>query len=323
MSLSKTSYPNIEIIVVDNESDSEALSKLRNEFGGNVSFFPQEKNLNYAGGNNFGITRSNGEFIVMLNNDTEVESRWLEPLIREAQIRPKAFYQPKILFLDEPDLIFSLGCTVHLFGIAYPIGMGRKIKEVSLPTHRIEIFYCVGACIFTSRIALEEIKGFDSNYWTYYEDVNLGWRGRLQGYPSYLVPDSTIYHKWGGTYGQQLSSKKLQFLERGRISSIIRNYTLRTIFIISPVIVILDLLVLLYLLPKGLASAKIRASLDVFMNLKYILRERKVIQTKRLKSDTEVSKCMSLKVEHPFIGKFSSRADRMLIKLSKTLMKML
>lgn len=324
VSLKKTTYPNIEIIVVDNESDNKALSKIRDEFGiNNVRFFPQDKNLNYAGGNNFGITRSRGEYIVLLNNDTEVEGGWLEPLIREAQTNPKAFYQPKILLLDKPDHIFSLGCTVHLFGIAYPLGIGKKIKEVDLPNHKVEVFYCVGACIFTTRIVLEEIKGLDSNYWTYYEDVNLGWRGKLQGYPSFLVPDSTIYHKWGGTYGQELSAKKLRFLERGRLSSIIRNYSIRTMVIILPAIIFLELGIFLYLLPKGLASAKIRASLDVFMNLRYIIRERMVIQKSRLKNDMEISKCMNLKIEHPLIGKISPRVERMLINLSKRLMNML
>jgi GT2 family glycosyltransferase len=322
ISLNKTTYPNTEIVVVDNESNSNALDKLKDEFK-NVRFFSLRENLQYAGGNNYGIINSKGEFIVLLNNDTTVEGAWLEPLVREALIEPRAFYQPKILSLDKSDTILSLGNTVHLLGIAFPIGIGKLISEISLPKHKVEVFYCSGACIFTSRETLDEFGSLDSNYWTYYEDVSLGWRGRLRGCPSYLVSDSTIYHKWGGSYGQQLSPQKLFLLERGRLSSILRNFSIRSLLLLFPAVLILELLLTIYLLRKGLATAKIRATIDVFRNLRIIIHERKKIQASRKKTDREISLYMSSTLQHPYIGKIPHTAERILIKVSETLMNIL
>jgi GT2 family glycosyltransferase len=94
-SLARTTYPHIEIIVVDNDSNVTMLRKLEDEYK-QVNFFPLKENLNYAEGNNYGIKKSKGDFIVLLNNDTEVQSNWIEPLVNEALINPRSFYQPII-----------------------------------------------------------------------------------------------------------------------------------------------------------------------------------------------------------------------------------
>jgi GT2 family glycosyltransferase len=321
-SLARTTYPNIEIIVVDNDSDVTLLSKLKDEHT-QVNFFPLRENLNYAEGNNYGIKKSKGDFIILLNNDTAVQSNWIEPLVKEALINPRSFYQPIIYSLDNPDIIFSLGGTISPLGIAFPIGAEKHISEVHLPKEKMEVFYCAGACVFTSREILNELDGLDSNYWTFYEDVNLGWKGRLHGYPSFIVPDSTIYHKWGGTHGRKLSQKKLYLLERGRVSSILKNFSIRSIVILSLPISVFDLFVLFYLIPKHMATAKVRASLDVLRNLKLIIKERKKIQMSRTKNDAFVSMPMTPSIEHPLIGRIPSMLQGLLIQVSKILIRIL
>jgi GT2 family glycosyltransferase len=321
-SLARTTYPNIEIIVVDNDSNVTMIRKLNDEYK-QVNFFPLKENLNYAEGNNYGIKKSKGDFIVLLNNDTTVQINWLEPLVKEALINPRSFYQPIICSLDNPDIIFSLGGTISPLGIAFPIGAEKHISQVHLPKEKMEVFYCAGACVFTSREIMNELEGLDSNYWTFYEDVNLGWKGRLRGYPSFIVPGSTIYHKWGGTHGRKLSQKKLYFLERGRVSSILRNFSIRSIVILSIPISVFELVVLVYLIPKHMATAKVRASLDVLRNLKLIIKERKKIQMSRTKNDAFVSMRMTRSIEHPLIGRIPSMLQGLLIQISKILIHIL
>ena len=322
VSLHKTMYPNVEIIVVDNESEPGALDKLSSEFK-DAHFFPFKENLNYAEGNNYGITKSKGDFIVLLNNDTVVENNWLDPLVEEGLVNPRAFYQPLIFLLDRPGHIFSLGCTMNPLGIAFPIGIGKHISEIGIPKEKAEVFYCVGACIFTSRQTINEVGGFDSNYWTYYEDVNLGWKGKLRGIPSFIVPSSRVYHKWGGTYGQKLSPRKLYLLERGRYSSILRNYSIRSIVIISAVVFIFDLAILVFLLPKHMAIAKIHASLDVLKNLRPLIKDRKKVQRARIKKDGDICKYMSPCIEHPLIGRIPNIAQKLLVWVSELLIDIL
>jgi GT2 family glycosyltransferase len=301
-SLESSNYNNTEIIVVDNEANEFSLKEIRKDFE-NVKLFALKENLNYAEGNNFGIVHSTGEFVVILNNDTLVDKNWLDPLIDAASSNPNAFYQPKILSLEKPDTVSSFGNAVHLFGFAFPIGTDRNATEMMMSTETLlRIFYCAGACIFTSRKVLDKLGGFDSNYWTYFEDVNLGWKGNLYGYPSYVVTSSTIYHKWGASHGQELSPKKFFLLERGRLSTLLRNFSLRSILIVSPFILIVDIILIFYLLPKkGMTKAKVKASLDVLRNWRIIYNERKTIQTSRIINDKDISVLFSNYIQHPYI----------------------
>jgi GT2 family glycosyltransferase len=86
-----------EIIVVDNESDFSAAEKIKKEFE-EIKLYSLTGNLNYAGGNNFGIAHSHGDFIVILNNDTNVGSNWLSSLLDAGLKNYNALYQPKICF---------------------------------------------------------------------------------------------------------------------------------------------------------------------------------------------------------------------------------
>ena len=152
----KYTHKDIEIIVVDNESNESALEGIRRDFE-DVKLFGLKENLNYAEGNNFGILRSSGKYVVILNNDTIVEKNWLDPLIEAGSANSEAFYQPKILFLEKPDTVNSFGNTVHLFGFAFPIGIGKYVSEMMKSSERLpKIFYCSGACIFTSRQVLDK-----------------------------------------------------------------------------------------------------------------------------------------------------------------------
>jgi GT2 family glycosyltransferase len=311
-----------EIIVVDNETETDKLNQIQNEFT-EVRFYPFQENLKFSEGNNFGLTKAKGELVVLLNCDTIVERHWLEPLVREATSEPRGFYQPKISFLDKADTINSLGNTVHALGFAFPKEIGKNASQISISVVKKEVFYCSGSCVLCSREILDQLGGLDSNYWTYYEDVNLGWKGRLYGYPSYIVPESTIYHKWGGAYGQFLSREKLYLLERGRLSSITRNYTRRSICLLLPAIIVLDIFLIIYFIPKGLATTKIRATLDFLRNIRLVLNERKEIQARRVITDKDIARHMSARIEHPYFENLPREIDHLLTIISRAMIKML
>jgi GT2 family glycosyltransferase len=322
LSLRGTTYSRREIIVVDNESDTDRLNQIQDKFA-EVKFYAIKQNLNFSEGNNFGLSKANGELVVLLNCDTSVDRHWLEPLVREAMIEPKGFYQPKIFFLEKTDTVNSLGNTIHVLGFAFPKEIGKNVSQISIPAGKEEVFYCSGSCVLCSREILSRLGGLDSNYWTYYEDVNLGWKGRLYGYPSYIVPDSTVYHKWGGVYGQALSREKLYLLERGRLSSITRNYTRRSILLLLPAIIILDFFLVIYLIPMGLAGTKVRATFDFLRNIEFVVGDRKEIQSRRIITDKDIAKYMSTNIEHPYLEKIPNKINQLITLISKAMIKML
>lgn len=318
-SIKNTTYSNYEVIVVDNDYDEDRLAELKAKFK-QFRFIGSRENLYYAGGNNLGINESKGELIVLLNNDTKVSPSWLDPLVDMARKEPLAFYQPKILFMDNPSIVNSMGDTMNIFGFAFPIDIGKHENQTSEQNR--EVFFCSGACVLTSREVIKKIGSLDANFYNYYEDVNWGWRGHLTGIKSYVIPSSVIYHKWGGSYSKELSSKKLFYLERGRASSIIRNYSLKTIIVLLPSLIIIDLALLLFCLKKGLFRYKMAAMIDVWKNLGTLMKERKALQSNRKIADSELFYLMSRKINHPYFDQFVA-GKRFLERLSDLCFKFL
>ncbi len=114
-SIKKSSYENIEILVVDNISSDGSQIRCKEKFS-DIKLIQNEENLGYCGGNNVGIKEANGEFIVILNPDTIVEPNWINELLIAQKEFGDALYQPKILSLNEENIIQSTGNMLQVFG---------------------------------------------------------------------------------------------------------------------------------------------------------------------------------------------------------------
>jgi hypothetical protein len=87
--------------------------------------------------------------------------------------------------------------------------------------------------------------------------------------------------------------------------------------------IIIDIFLIMYFIPKGLANAKVQATLDFFRNIKLITSERKKIQARRVITDKDIAKYMSAKIEHPYVEKIPKKIDQLLTLVSKAMIKML
>lgn len=312
-SVFNTQYSNYEVIVVDNASTDGSRRMIEKHFA-KVRLIKTSRNLGYAKGNNVGILNCSGDFVVLLNNDTIVEPSWLTKLVHEAVKNPNRFYQPKIL-LHNSKRINSAGNSIQLFGFAFPRGIGEYDNgqyEESFKTN-----YVSGACIFVSRKLVDEIGLLDeSDLFTFYEDVNWGWRGILRGYSAYYVPSSTIHHKWGGSYGSTFSSSKFFLIERGRLATLLKNYSTRTLALMLPILFLIEGAILFYSLRKGFVSRKIRAYSDIAKNWDLLLEERSKTQKLRITSDAFVKDSFKEEIVHPYLGR-SAILAKLLCSFSK------
>ena len=127
-SIKKSSYQNIEILVVDNISSDRSQIRCKEKFP-DIKLIQNEKNLGYCGGNNVGIKEAKGEFIVILNPDTIVESNWINELVIAQKEFGDALYQPKILSLNEENIIQSTGNMLHVFGFGFARDKGNIITN--------------------------------------------------------------------------------------------------------------------------------------------------------------------------------------------------
>ena len=284
-SVFKSRYENMEVIVVDNASSDKSHITCKEKFN-KIHIISNEKNLGYCEGNNVGIRNAKGEFIVILNPDTEVEPSWLDELLHAYIKNGDGLYQPKILSLYEKEILQSTGNMLHLFGFGFAREKGLKDNK---QRKNIEtIGYASGTCLFTSISVLNKIGLFDPFLFLYHDDLDLGWRAAQLGIKSYFVPSSEIYH--AESYTLKWSAKKFFWLERNRRYCLLTHYSKETYRKLLPSLILVDILVWLFYLYKGFLGSKIRAELDIIRNKEHIAKRHKELESKKLVSDVELIK---------------------------------
>tara|TARA_B100001142_G_scaffold129469_1_gene131190 strand:- start:2501 stop:3541 length:1041 start_codon:yes stop_codon:yes gene_type:complete len=284
-SLKKSTYTNLEILVVDNISSDDSQKKCKEKFP-DIKLIQNDKNLGYCGGNNIGIKQAKGKFIVILNPDTIVEPNCINELILAYNKFGEGLYQPKILSLNEENIIQSTGNMLHVFGFGFARDKGNKVEEKIEEIE--EIGYASGTCLFTSREVIDKVGLLDEFLFLYHDDLDLGWRAAQIGINSYYVPKSKIFHV--ESYSLKWSSKKFYWLERNRKYCILTHYSKKTYDKMRFSLILVDLFVWAFYFSKGFLGVKIKAELDIRKNKKNIEKKYHELEGKKIISDIELIK---------------------------------
>ena len=284
-SVFKSTYPNFEVLVVDNISTDNSHIVCKEKFE-KIHLIKNKENLGYCEGNNVGIRNADGEFIVILNPDTIVEPDWLNHLMSAYSKFGEGLYQPKFFSLNEKLVLQSTGNMLHIFGFGFARDKGKaddeKIKSVE------KINYASGTCLFTSKIVLDKVGLLDPFLFLYHDDLDLGWRAAQIGINSFYVPQSIIYH--AESYSIKWSSKKFYWLERNRKYCLLTHYSKETYAKMRSSLFLVDVCVWLFYLSKGFLGAKIKAELDIFRNRKAIKIKYNQLEKIKIISDKELIK---------------------------------
>jgi GT2 family glycosyltransferase len=293
-SVFQTKYENYEVILVDNISTDGSHKKCKKNFD-KIQLIENSKNFGYCEGNNIGIRKAKGEFIVILNPDTIVEPNWLDEFLIAYSKFGEGLYQPKILSLYEENILQSTGNMIHLFGFGFAKDKGIKDNN---QFNKIEkIGYASGTCLFTSSKVFEKIGLLDPFLFLYHEDLDLGWRGAQLGINSYFVPNVKIFH--AESYILKWSAKKFYWLERNRKYCILTHFSKDTYKKMRIKLLVVDFLVWIFYISKGFLLAKIKAELDIKKNKKYIEKKYLELEDKKIISDKELIKKFPNKIFVP------------------------
>jgi len=195
-SLMKINYKNYEIILVDNNSTDQSIEFVKNTYP-SVIIIKLDRNYGFAEPNNIGAKIAKGDFLLFLNNDTEVSPNFIEKMVNVLNQDSKIAICQSLLLKPNQE-IDSSGDYVDELGRAY--SSRKKLTEVK------EILSARGASMMVRKDSFWDLGGFDKNFFASFEDVDLCWRAWLWGYKIVLVPDSIVYHKVGSTV-QKLSSE--------------------------------------------------------------------------------------------------------------------
>ena len=284
-SVFKSTYPNFEVLVVDNISTDNSHVVCKKKFE-KIHLIENKENLGYCEGNNVGIRNANGEFVVILNPDTIVEPNWLNHLMSAYNEFGEGLYQPKFFSLNEKHVLQSTGNMLHIFGFGFAKDKGKIDDEKMESVEKIN--YASGTCLFTSKIVLDKIGLLDPFLFLYHDDLDLGWRAAHIGINSFYVPKSIIYH--AESYSIKWSSKKFYWLERNRKYCLLTHYSKETYAKMRLSLFLVDLCVWLFYLSKGFLGAKIKAELDIFRNRKFIKIRYNQLEKIKIVSDKELIK---------------------------------
>ena len=174
---------------------------------------------------------------------------------------------------------------IQLFGFGYSRNKGDKDEN---QFNNIEnINYASGTCLFTTKKIFTQLGLFDSFLFAYHDDLDLCWRASMQGIQSYYIPTSIVFHPSEG-FSFKWSNFKFFLLERNRLYCLFTHYSHITILKFLPSLVLVDIAVSLFYLKNGLFSEKIKASLDILKNLKFLNLRYNLIQKNRTVEDKEI-----------------------------------
>jgi len=282
-SVKKSTYKNLDNIVVDNISTDKS-QKICKEKYPDIKLIQNDENFGYCEGNNIGIRKARGDFIMILNPDTIVEPNCIRELIFAHERLGEGLYQPKILSLNEKQVLQSTGNMLHVFGFGFAKDKGRKDEEVDEEMKKIG--YASGTCLFTSRNVLDKVGLLDSFLFLYHDDLDLGWRASQIGINSYYVPKSKIYHV--ESYSLKWSAKKFYWLERNRKYCLLTHYSKDTYAKIHSSLCLVDFFVWFFYISKGFLGAKIKAELDIRKNREFIETKYQELEKKKIIPDEKL-----------------------------------
>ena len=221
--MAHNNYPLTEIIVVDNGSRDNFLPSWQTSYP-NVRFIRSEKNLGFAGGNNLGIREASGEYLFLVNNDTEFSAGLIESLVSVLDSKPKiGAISPKILYFDKPDIIQYAGFTKMNMNTGRNRCIGQLEKDRGQYDHSTgSTGFVHGAAMMIRKEAINKAGLMPELFFLYYEEMDWCEKIRKAGYEVWIEPKARIYHKESMSVGKK-SLLKEYFMCRNRILFIRRN----------------------------------------------------------------------------------------------------
>ncbi len=210
--LEKQTCKDFEILVVDNGSSDGSVDWLKSHQYPTIFL---EENTGFSGAVNVGIKASKTPFVLLLNNDTEVEPDFIGEMIKAIRRSDKIFaVSSKMVQMYHKELMDDAGDMYSVLGWAYQRGVGRSSKGYN---REREVFSaCAGAAIYRREV-FEQIGYFDEMHFAYLEDIDVCYRAKIFGWHNRYCPTAVVYHVGSGTSGSKYNAFKVRLAARNNV----------------------------------------------------------------------------------------------------------
>jgi GT2 family glycosyltransferase len=288
--LNKQTYPHIEVIVADNASTDGSQSILSEQYP-DVQLLQLPDNRGFTGACNAGMKAACGEFICLLNNDTEVDSGWAANVIAAFADNDRiGSVASKMLLFDNRDHIHTTGDLFTVDGRAVNRGVWERDEGQYDQVERV-FSACGGSAVYR-RSMLDEVGLLDDDFFFSGEDVDIGWRAQLRGWHCLYTPHAIVYHHLSATGGGVTSSyydgrNLVYILVKNVPASIWRQHggkILRAQWKLA--------LEALRAWRGEAARARLRGMASSLWAMPKLMKKRRAVQTSRTVSDTDIEQLL-------------------------------
>jgi len=288
------------VLVVDNGSNDATSRYVAGRFP-QVDLIRIEPNRGFAGGNNAGWDHvrkhwPDTEFLVLLNQDTIVQSGWLAAMVAMFRTEPSAgAVQPKLMMHPATDRFNSAGNASHFLGFGF-VGHCGQTDRGQFDTPR-PIGSASGAAVMLRCDLLARTGLFEPTMFMYLEDAELNWRLRQLGTEPYLAPGATVLHK----YKFQSNFRYYFHLEKNRWWMLLAHYRLPTLLLLAPALALMEAGQFAFAASHGLAGEKLRSWRWLLRpaSRRRIARARRRVQKTRLVSDRTLTRRFCGTIDFP------------------------
>ena len=271
----------IDIIISDNGSKDDSVEFIRKRFP-SIKIIENGENLGFGSAINRGLGLAKGDYLLFLNSDLKLHSKCVGELAKVLENDSNVGGTiPKILHIDQQNIINSLGVLINYTGIAYPNLLGQKDPGYQEPFES-----ACGGIFMLKREVYETVGGFDEDLFLYHEDHDLSWRIRLAGWHLKVIPQAIMYHHYKFNKG----ILKYYSSEKNRLHILLKNMEVKTLALISPALIIVEFSQWFHAAINKWFLLKMKSYFEILILLPSILTKRKKLKLLRKVSDKEITR---------------------------------
>jgi GT2 family glycosyltransferase len=298
--LDAQTFKDFEIVLIDNGSTDGCLESLESRWPRLLLHIERlGENRGFAAANNIGAHLARGSWLALLNSDAFPDPDWLKNLFQAAEHYLEfSFFASRQLQANARNLMDGAGDVFHISGLAWRRYACFPADQFGLDP--VEVFSPCAAAALYSRQAFLQVGGFDEDFFSYHEDVDLGFRLHLQGFRCMYVPDAVVYHIGSATLGPQ-SDFALYHWQRNFIWSFIKNMPSTLLWRALPAHLIANFVYQINYTFRGRGGILLKAKRDALRGLSSILRKRHMIQKIRKISNLELLGVMERGWMQPYL----------------------
>lgn len=219
-----SSTARLELLFADNGSTDDSVLYMQETYGSDsrVRIVENGGNYGYAGGNNLAMHQASGDYILVCNNDLELDKNLVRELLAVSVSKKADLVVPKLMYLNKANTINNAGSRLETEN-DWPIHeIGANEKDKGQYDEVAEISAFCGACVLFRRDFLEEVGLFDARFFMYFEDGDLSWRGQTKGKRYFYAPKAIAYHVHTGS-SKEGSPLFNHFVGRNRLLILTKN----------------------------------------------------------------------------------------------------